>query len=68
MSREISEDGTTKWRCVTCDTEFKKAGHIKQHIESKHITGVMFTCLLCSHVCKTRSALAMHKSRMHKNV
>ena len=40
---------------------------IKKHIESNHITGVVFNCNLCGNAAKTRESLAKHISKYHSD-
>jgi len=52
--------------CKVCGKE-GTMGHIKTHIEAKHITGVSHTCDICGASSKSRNALGMHKLNNHKS-
>ena len=52
--------------CKVC----RKEGQMRQimnHIEANHIAGISLPCGLCGQVCKSRNALAQHKSLHHRN-
>ena len=51
--------------CKVCGKE-GLATNIKQHIEAKHISGIMQTCDFCEQKFKTRESLRFHKSRYHR--
>merc|ERR1712129_106334 len=52
--------------CKVCGKE-GTMGHIKTHIEAKHITGVSHICDICGASSKSRNALGMHKLNNHKS-
>ena len=49
--------------CKVCGKE-AKARDIKDHIEAKHLEGIVLPCNLCEKIFRTRNALRHHK-RMH---
>ena len=61
MTRDI--DGL--WKCLLCEYSSRMKGHVKQHLESKHLS-VTYSCLYCSKTCPSKNALSMHTLRMHK--
>ena len=66
INRDVN-DGV--WFCssASCDYRSKHLGHLKQHIESKHVS-VSYPCPLCHSICPTKNALSKHYSRNHKDV
>ena len=52
--------------CKMCGKESSFAT-IMQHIEANHITGISLPCDLCGKSCKSRNAMATHKSSYHRN-
>ena len=53
------------WMCTSCDYSAKHTGHVRHHIESKHMC-LEYSCYYCSKTCPTRVALSMHVHRNHK--
>ena len=49
-----------------CSKTFVKKDHIKKHIET-HLEGLSFSCPVCEKNFRSRNALALHKSRRHRN-
>ena len=43
-------------------------GHLKDHVESIHITGMSHSCNNCQKTFKSRAALRVHKYKHHRNV
>merc|ERR1712129_117805 len=58
--------GTQGWAriCKVCGKEGQN-GHIKDHIEMHHITGVSHSCNICGKTYRTRDSVRLHK-RHHK--
>ena len=54
------------WKCLSCDYSAKHTGHVRHHIESKHMS-LEYSCLYCNKTCPTKIALSMHVHRNHKN-
>ena len=54
------------WKCSVCDYSAKHTGHVRHHIESKHMS-LEYSCYFCSKTCPTKVALSMHMHRKHKN-
>ena len=52
--------------CKVCGKEGVQRA-IKKHIESNHITGVLFNCNICGNAAKTRESLAKHISKYHSD-
>ena len=53
-------------RCKVCGKE----GHgrqIKDHIEAKHLEGIIIPCNLCDKTFRSRNGLRTHKFRHHTN-
>ena len=42
-----------------------QGGHIRSHIESKHINGISIQCNMCESILKSRETLRQHKARQH---
>ena len=51
--------------CKVCGKE-GKMNVIMQHIETHHIIGTSHTCTVCGNIFNSRSALAVHRSRKHR--
>ena len=58
-------DGARARICKVCGKEGGTT-NIKNHIEANHITGISIPCDLCGKECKSRAAMAMHKSNYHR--
>lgn len=61
-----------KFQCPKCpNVSFKQAGHLSDHIASKHKrlnkTKTHFRCTICSKVFQKRYLMNMHMLRAHKN-
>jgi hypothetical protein len=52
--------------CKVCGMEGSMK-NIMNHIEANHIDGISIPCDICRKSCKSRSALATHKSTYHRN-
>ena len=63
MMQKIKRAG---WECSICGRTEKDKGHLKQHIEAKHIEA-SHPCNQCGKLSPSRQALAMHKRR-HKTL
>jgi len=53
--------------CSDCGFQTRHMTNMKNHIETKHMSGyyIKIPCLYCSTVCPTRSAMRMHMKRQH---
>ena len=56
-------------RCTGCHKvyEMKNRSNLKSHIESKHVTGVKYSCEYCNAMFRTRQRLLGH-TRQHHNL
>merc|ERR1712130_15815 len=52
------------WFCLICDSTSKYHGHMRQHIETKHIS-VTYSCTMCEKTLPTKNALYKHYTRKH---
>jgi len=52
--------------CKVCGKE-GEGRNLKDHIESKHLEGIVIPCNFCRKTFKTRNSLRYHKSQFHKN-
>ena len=52
--------------CTDCDFKSQISTNVINHIESKHVTSMGYTCPLCSKFCSSKNAWHLHKSRYHK--
>jgi len=57
------KDQDSTWRCCNCDYGSKSSTSVKEHVESRHISHIGFSCPVCQHTCPTRKALKMHLHR-----
>ena len=53
-------------RCKVCGKE-DGGSHIKDHIETNHLEGVIIPCNFCNKTFRSRNSLKMHKMRQHQN-
>ena len=58
--------GQPIYRCKVCGKE-KIMANIKSHIESNHMEGVSIPCNFCEKTFRSRSSLADHTRKNHKN-
>ena len=54
--------------CTDCDFKSQISTNVINHIESKHVTSLGYTCPLCSKFCSSKNAWHLHKSRYHKGM
>ena len=59
--------GQPIYQCTMCGKEAKNA-HLKYHIEAKHLEGVSIPCNHCPNMFRSRSILAAHICKTHKNI
>ena len=59
--------GQPMYQCTMCGKQAKNA-HLKYHIEAKHLDGVSIPCNLCPNMFRSRSILAAHIFKAHKNI
>ena len=59
--------GQPIYQCTMCGKQAKNA-HLKYHIEAKHLDGVSIPCNLCPNMFRSRSILAAHIFKAHKNI
>ena len=63
---ELYEKVDNVWRCLACEYTTTYSSHVRRHVE-KHITGLSYTCNLCSKEFRLSNSLSNHKSTVHKN-
>ena len=61
---ERCEDG--KFRCTICGKTATQKIQIEYHIEGLHLEGVSIPCPLCEKTFRSRNAMRLHKSKIHK--
>ena len=54
--------------CTDCDFKSQISTNVMNHIESKHVTSLGYTCPICSKFCSSKNAWHLHKSRYHKGM
>ena len=59
--------GQPIYQCTMCGKEAKNA-HLKYHIEAKHLEGVSIPCNHCPNMFRSRSILAAHICKTHRNI
>ena len=64
LNSNMMKDINGVWKCLLCDYSSRNSGHVKQHLESKHLS-VIYSCLYCSKTCPTKNALSKHTFRAH---
>ena len=52
--------------CSTCGYQSRNTGHMRQHVESKHVS-VQYFCNFCDAACPTKNALQKHMSMKHSH-
>ena len=52
--------------CATCGYQSRNTGHMRQHVESKHVS-VQYFCNFCDAACPTKNALQKHMSMKHSH-
>ena len=62
----VSETGDGRKVCNHCGKVFKNSGHVREHAERHHISGIAFACKLCPHKTKNRSAFRAHNGQWHR--
>ena len=57
-----------KERVFACKVCGKKgrSGHIQDHIEANHLTGISLPCNFCGKTYPSRASLRMHRGKIHK--
>ena len=65
ITDKVDQRGYTLVTCSICYKELTKS-HMKDHIESKHLEGLSYSCDTCGKTSKTRVALRMHKRSQHR--
>ena len=65
LNANMTRDINGFWKCLLCEYVSRNNGHVKQHLESKHLS-VVYSCLYCSKTCPTKNALNMHTLRVHR--
>ena len=58
-------DGRKASVCKVCGKEDKNQ-NIKDHIEAKHLEGIVIPCNLCEKTFRSRNGLKLHKRHYHK--
>ena len=54
--------------CTTCSYTAKKAEHVAEHAESRHIQGYSVSCLACSKVFRTRVSYRFHSCHVKRSL
>jgi len=67
MEKVVDEQGADVWKCTVCGKIFKKKTHAKSHVEI-HLEGFSHVCVHCEKTHKTRAALSVHMSYVHKGL
>ena len=67
VSKEISEKGSTVWRCVECGYESAWKHNLVKHIDTKHLSEGHH-CSICAKFCPSKDALRKHVKRYHDNI
>merc|ERR1712004_464586 len=65
MWKETTADRGLVWRCADCDYTAKLKRGMFEHVESKHVGSLGYTCLYCGKHCPSKNALRSHVSRNH---
>lgn len=68
VHRETVHELLRKYKCPKCSESFKQAGHLNDHIASKHkkLNVKHFRCTICQKMFQKRYMLNKHMTRSHK--
>jgi len=66
VSSMMQKNNQGLWVCNICGKNDKHGGHMKNHIEAKHIQGASHPCGQCGKQFRSRNSLAKHLSVYHK--
>ena len=64
LNANMMKDMNGFWKCLLCEYSSRNSGHVKQHLESKHLS-VVYSCLYCTKTCPSKNALSKHTFRAH---
>ena len=69
ITRSDLSAGPGKGKMASCNVCGKEGSYrnMPQHIEASHITGVSHACDICGKVSRSRNALRMHVSALHRH-
>lgn len=56
------------WICLKCEFNSKNKFNVRNHVEAKHIEGVLHPCPECDKYFSTRNTVASHMSTQHKRM
>ena len=59
---KVADGSQLAYRCKVCGRE-GRSDHIKDHIETNHLEGIIIPCNLCLKTFRSRHSLRNHKSR-----
>jgi len=59
IEENMYKDGLT-WYCKICAYQNNHKGHLKEHVEAKHLTHDGYLCNSCQRVYKTKASLRVH--------
>ena len=67
MEKSKLQDGRPCYKCNICGKENPHISHLRNHIESVHFPGhFSYKCDHCEKTFKSKNALCVHVSQMHK--
>lgn len=52
-------------KCKKCEYTTNNISHIREHIEDRHLKGLVFNCDMCGHSGNSRSHIRKHKKKIH---
>lgn len=56
-----------QWSCLVCGKVYPQRNHVQEHVESKHVKGVIHTCSLCSQEFAQSKHLKLHLKNCHES-
>ena len=59
-----SNTGNTLYKCTLCGKEAEKT-NLRNHMEAKHLEGILIPCIQCGKTFRSRRTLAYHKHFHH---
>lgn len=66
MLSMVVRDMSGSWQCPQCSLTTRSRTNMREHIESKHMEGLIIVCPVCEKQCKSSAALRVHTIRYHK--
>ena len=63
--KKLDVNSRSRWKCTTCDKQFRDKTKCRLHILSVHIGEFSYRCRACDFKTKTEGQLVVHERRRH---